>query len=181
MHCCMFGSQRSINYNSHTEYAVYSSEHWSWCGKAKVRMRNNGLIWSWVTLMVGMGNGKWEMKNGEMGGAHQSPSQAIHSQWRFAEASQHRCGDEKQLIQLQNGQFNCGLFSIAFPYHAAAGDKHERFDPQDQIRRHLVGFFSQEWQDQVTWNHPYVINSYAWINSYEITFSQKSCSLKWNA
>lgn len=62
-------------------------------GKDKVGMRNNGLIWSWVTLIVGMGNKKWE--TGKLGErvsegfsdpyavtessvAHQSPSQGIH-------------------------------------------------------------------------------------------------------
>ena len=45
-------------------------------------------------------------------------------------------------VQKQEGTLDCGLFAIAFAYHAALGDDLQKvtFD-QDKLRSHLVTYF----------------------------------------
>ena len=48
-------------------------------------------------------------------------------------------------VQQQKDGFDCGLFSIVFAYHAAAGDNVKRLNfDQDKMRRHLVSCLSDQ-------------------------------------
>ena len=48
-------------------------------------------------------------------------------------------------VQQQKDGFDCGLFSIAFAYHAAAGDNVKRLNfDQDKMRGHLVSCLSDQ-------------------------------------
>ena len=48
-------------------------------------------------------------------------------------------------VQQQKDGFDCGLFSIAFAYHAAAGDNVKRLNfHQDKMRGHLVSCLSDQ-------------------------------------
>ena len=52
---------------------------------------------------------------------------------------------EVAAVQMQQGETDCGLFAIAFAYHAARGDDLSKIKfHQEKVRKHLVQCFKKK-------------------------------------